>query len=104
MEVDGVPINSADGIVLAKDVVGRLFVVGIGRLTMSLSLFGELMSSRSIPSGIRMMRLVMWVMSEDILSGIYSHTRSRREDFCPCSCLANERRRSYSASALLLWL
>lgn len=66
MQINGVTIDSADRIVLTKDIVGSLLVVGIGSLTMSLSLFGELMSSCSIPSRVRVVRLVISVVSEHI--------------------------------------
>ena len=57
MQIDGVPSDPALCIVLPKDKVRSLLVICVGRQTVSLSFFRELMSICSITSLVGIVRL-----------------------------------------------
>ena len=61
VQVNGVPVNSAYGIVLPEDVIRSLFVVLIRQCAMSFTLFRELVGACAISSLVRVMGL--WIAS-----------------------------------------
>jgi hypothetical protein len=103
MQIDGVAVDPAHRIIFAKDIVRGLLVVGIGGLTVSLPFFGEFMGGCAITTLIGVARLTIRYYQWGLGEGVCPRTRSNRDDFFACSCRARPRRRSYSASALLLW-
>ncbi len=103
VQIDGVAVDPADCIIFAKDILRGLLVVGVGGLTMSLPFFGEFVGGCAIPTLIGVARLMIRYCQQGLDEGVCPRTRSKRDDFFACSCLARPRKRSYSASALLLW-
>lgn len=57
MQVDGVTVDAADGVVFPKDVVGRLLIVLVGPVAVSFPLFRQLACGSSITALVGIVRL-----------------------------------------------
>ena len=61
MQIDGVPIYSADRVILAEDEVRGLFVVDFGRASVSLAFFREFVSSGAVTLLIGIVSLIVGI-------------------------------------------